>query len=74
MAHFYASNFGNRIFLQRSQPTMIQTGNDIPQANIQTPTAAGISVIQYSHFNIGNRGAILNNSHRNVQAQLGDWI
>nr|WP_114910507.1 hypothetical protein [Neisseria elongata] len=53
---------------------MIQTGNDIPQANIQTPTAAGISVIQYSHFNIGNRGAILNNSHRNVQAQLGDWI
>ena len=58
----------------QQQPTIMQTGNGIPQANIQTPTAAGISVIQYSHFNINNRGAILNNSRRNVQAQLGDWI
>jgi len=28
----------------------MQTGNGIPQANIQTPTAAGVSVNQYTHF------------------------
>ena len=58
----------------QQQPTIMQTGNGIPQANIQTPTAAGVSVNQYTHFNIDNRGAILNNSRRNVQTQLGGWI
>jgi|GEM_PF-1660372 len=52
----------------------MQTGNSIPQANIQTPTAAGVSVNQYTHFNVDNRGAILNTSRRNVQTQLGGWI
>lgn len=58
----------------QQQPTIIQTGNGIPQANIQTPTAAGVSVNQYSHFNVDSRGAILNNSRRNIQTQLGGWI
>ena len=58
----------------QQQPTILQTGNGIPQANIQTPTAAGVSVNQYTHFNVDNRGAILNNSRRNVQTQLGGWI
>ena len=58
----------------QQQPTIMQTGNGIPQANIQTPTAAGVSVNQYTHFNVDNRGAILNNSRRNVQTQLGGWI
>ena len=58
----------------QQQPTILQTGNGIPQANIQTPTAAGVSVNQYTHFNVDKRGAILNNSRRNVQTQLGGWI
>ena len=56
------------------QPTLLQTGNGIPLVNIQTPTAAGVSVNQYTRFDIGERGAILNNSHRNAQTQLGGWI
>lgn len=58
----------------QQQPAVMQTGNGIPQANIQTPTAAGISVNQYSRFNVDNHGAVLNNSRRNVQTQLGGWI
>ena len=58
----------------QQQSTIMQTSNGIPQANIQTPTAAGVSVNQYTHFNVDNRGAILNNSRRNVQTQLGGWI
>ena len=56
------------------QPTLLQAGNGIPLVNIQTPTAAGVSVNQYTRFDIGGRGAILNNSHRNAQTQLGGWI
>ena len=56
------------------QPTLLQTGNGITLVNIQTPTAAGVSVNQYTRFDIGERGAILNNSHRNAPTQLGGWI
>ncbi|WP_308862296.1 two-partner secretion domain-containing protein, partial [Neisseria mucosa] len=58
----------------QQQPAVMQTGNGIPQANIQTPTAAGVSVNQYTRFNVDSRGAILNNSRRNIQTQLGGWI
>ncbi|MCL4982957.1 hemagglutinin repeat-containing protein, partial [Neisseria meningitidis] len=40
----------------------------------QTPTSAGVSVNQYAQFDVGNRGAILNNSRSNTQTQLGGWI
>ncbi len=56
------------------QATIMQTGNGIPQVNIQTPTSAGVSVNQYAQFDVGNRGAILNNSRSNTQTQLGGWI
>lgn len=56
------------------QATILQTGNGIPQVNIQTPTLAGVSVNQYAQFDVGNRGAILNNSRSNTQTQLGGWI
>ena len=56
------------------QATILQTGNGTPQINIQTPTSAGVSVNQYQQFDVGNRGAILNNSRSNTQTQLGGWI
>ncbi|MBW3918931.1 filamentous hemagglutinin N-terminal domain-containing protein [Neisseria meningitidis] len=56
------------------QATILQTGNGIPQVNIQTPTSAGVSVNQYTQFDVGNRGAILNNSRSNTKTQLGGWI
>ena len=59
---------------QTQQATILQTGNGTPQVNIQTPTSAGVSVNQYVQFDVGNRGAILNNSRSNTQTQLGGWI
>ena len=35
----------------------MQTGNSITQANIQTPTAAGVSVNRYSHFAVNTNSA-----------------
>ena len=60
--------------LRGQQPTVLQSNNGLPVVNIQTPTRAGVSVNQYRQFDVGEKGAVLNNSHRNVQTQLGGWI
>ncbi|MDO4907530.1 hemagglutinin repeat-containing protein [Neisseria sp.] len=56
------------------QPTVLQTANGLPQVNIQTPSAGGVSVNQYRQFDVDKRGAILNNSRSNVQTQQAGWI
>ncbi|HEB1800217.1 TPA: hemagglutinin repeat-containing protein [Escherichia albertii] len=56
------------------QPTIMQTANGIPQINIQTPSTGGVSHNTYSQFDVSNHGVILNNSHKNVQTQLGGMV
>ncbi len=56
------------------QPTIMQTANGTPQINIQTPSAGGVSHNTYSQFDVSNHGVILNNSHKNVQTQLGGMV
>ncbi len=56
------------------QPTILQTANGVPQINIQTPSAAGVSHNVYSQFDVQSNGVILNNSRTNVQTQLGGWV
>jgi filamentous hemagglutinin len=56
------------------QPVIVNTANGIPQVNIQTPSAAGVSRNTYSQFDVNAHGAILNNSRTNVQTQLGGFI
>ncbi|EIY2676444.1 hemagglutinin repeat-containing protein [Raoultella planticola] len=59
---------------KNQQPTVIQSANGTPQVNIQTPSAAGVSRNTYSQFDVNQQGAILNNSHKNVQSQLGGMV
>ncbi|EHW5355514.1 hemagglutinin repeat-containing protein [Salmonella enterica] len=56
------------------QPMITQTASGIPQVNIQTPSAGGVSHNTYSQFDVGNKGVILNNAHNNVQTQLGGMV
>jgi filamentous hemagglutinin len=56
------------------RPVILNTANGLPQVNIQTPSAAGVSRNAYSQFDVQAQGAILNNSATNVQTQLGGWI
>lgn len=56
------------------QPTILQTSNRVPQVNIQTPSAAGVSRNLYSQFDVNRQGMILNNSRTNAQTQLGGWV
>lgn len=56
------------------QPTILNTANGLPQVNIQTPSAAGVSRNVYSQFDVQAKGAILNNSRTDVPTQLGGWV
>lgn len=56
------------------RPTVLQTANGVPQVNIQTPSAAGVSRNTYSQFDVSRPGAVLNNSRTNAQTQLGGWV
>lgn len=48
------------------QPTVINSASGIPQVNIQTPSAAGVSRNVYRQFDVESQGAILNNSRKNT--------
>jgi filamentous hemagglutinin len=56
------------------QATVLNSSNGLTQVNIQTPSAGGVSRNTYSQFDVGQEGAILNNSRNNVQTQLGGWV
>lgn len=53
---------------------MISSANGTPQVNIQTPSKAGVSRNNYTQFDVSQKGAILNNSHKNTQTQLGGMV
>ncbi|TNH08345.1 filamentous hemagglutinin N-terminal domain-containing protein, partial [Pasteurellaceae bacterium Phil11] len=59
---------------KNEQAIILQTANGVPQVNIQTPSAQGVSKNSYSQFDVANQGAILNNSRTNAQTQQGGWV
>ncbi|WGG52841.1 hemagglutinin repeat-containing protein [Rugamonas sp. DEMB1] len=58
----------------KQRPTVLQTSNGVTQVNIQTPSASGVSRNTYVRFDVTAKGAVLNNSYRDVQSQLGGWV
>ena len=56
------------------QPTLLQTAGGMAQIYIQTPTAAGVSVNQYTRFDVDGQGAIINNSRHNTATQTAGWV
>ncbi|MCD5360615.1 hemagglutinin repeat-containing protein [Chromobacterium aquaticum] len=56
------------------RPTVIQANNGLPVVQIATPSAAGVSHNQYQQFNVGPKGAVLNNSAQVVNTQLAGYV
>ena len=76
---FFVNHVHARILVDRSapgsqQPVVVNSANGVPQVNIQTPTAGGVSRNQYTQFDVNSRGVILNNSRTGTTTQLGGIV
>ncbi|PKO26355.1 MAG: hypothetical protein CVU36_24830, partial [Betaproteobacteria bacterium HGW-Betaproteobacteria-9] len=56
------------------RPTVLSTGNGLPQVNITTPSAAGVSRNRLSQLDVDRQGAVVNNSRTNTATQIGGWV
>ena len=56
------------------QPIILQTGSGVPQVNIQTPSAGGVSRNVYSQFDVSEKGAVLNNSRKGTGTQIAGYV
>ncbi len=69
----YAAN--QEVDTSKSPQTYIdKTANGIDLINISNPNSKGVSVNHYNKFNVGNQGAILNNSKVIGISQLGGVV
>ncbi len=59
---------------KHQQATILRTASGVPQVNIQTPSSEGVSINQFSQFDVTAKGAILNNSRQAVQTQTAGWV
>ncbi|MDG6881149.1 Filamentous hemagglutinin [Phocoenobacter uteri] len=78
---FVSSSFADTLIIKadntapkNTQPIVLQTANGLPQVNIQTPNAKGLSHNKYTQFDVDTKGAILNNSRKTTQTKLGGYV
>ena len=57
-----------------SKPIVGMTANGLPLVQISTPNAAGVSNNNYTQYNVGPQGLILNNSQGNVLTQQAGYV
>ncbi|PHM72340.1 ShlA/HecA/FhaA exofamily protein [Xenorhabdus sp. KJ12.1] len=68
-----STSFANALVPDNNQ-TQVHSSNGVPVINIATPNGAGVSHNTYHDFNIGEKGAVLNNATAAAQSQLAGQL
>ncbi len=58
----------------QQQAIILPTSSGAIQVNMRTPTAAGVSVSQFSRFNVDNKGVILANNRKAAKTKTAGWV
>ena len=53
---------------------MDKSSNNLPVVNINNPNGAGVSHNHFTDFNVGTKGAIINNSAEGGKSKIGGWV
>ena len=56
------------------RPTLLQSANGVPQVDITTPSAGGVSLNQFRQFDVSPQGVIINNGYQPSHTQLAGWV
>lgn len=56
------------------RPAVLRTANGLPQVEVRTPSATGVSRHRFSQFDVPASGVILNNSRVDTPTRLGGWV
>ncbi|GEM_PF-3360097 len=64
----------NAAMPEATRAEVLQTANGLPQVNIRQPNNAGVSLNNYSQFDVQRNGAILNNALTHTQTRLAGWV
>lgn len=50
------------------------SSSGVPLVNIVAPNRAGVSLNNFTHYNVGTKGAVIVNTPRSTQTQIAGWV
>ena len=55
-------------------PVVGVSSSGVPLVNIVAPNRAGVSLNNFTHYNVGTGGAVIVNTPRSAQTQIAGWV
>ncbi|MGN6668366.1 MAG: filamentous hemagglutinin N-terminal domain-containing protein, partial [Trinickia sp.] len=57
-----------------NHPVVGVSASGVPLVNIVAPNQSGVSLNNFTHYNVGTKGAVIVNTPRSVQTQIAGWV
>ncbi|MDP8174260.1 filamentous hemagglutinin N-terminal domain-containing protein [Phocoenobacter skyensis] len=58
----------------KQQAIILPTKSGAIQVNVRTPSAAGVSVSQFSKFDVDNKGVVIANNRKATNTKIAGWV
>ena len=57
-----------------NHPVVGVSASGVPLVNIVAPNQAGVSLNNFTHYNVGTKGIVIVNTPRRAQSQIAGWV